>query len=60
MGNYMPKCDTCEHSDSCIVRQHNKEMVQLLWNLSREKSGRKDGFVNGKYVKDALKEVDDE
>ena len=60
MSDYMPKCATCEHFKSCIVQKHITEMAQTLWNISREKSGRKDGFVDGKYVKDALEGADDE
>ena len=55
MSDYMPKCATCEHFNSCVIQKHITEMAQTLWNISREKSGRKDGFVDGKYVKDALK-----
>lgn len=60
MSDYMPKCATCEHFDSCVIQKRITEMAQTLWNISRKKSGRKDGFVDGKYVKDALEGVDDE
>ena len=60
MSDYMPKCATCEHFESCIMQKHITEMALILWNISREKSGRKDGFVDGKNVKDALKGSDDE
>lgn len=52
MSGYMPKCDKCEHYNSCVVQQRITELSQTLWNISREKSGRTDGFVDGKYVKD--------
>lgn len=62
---YTPKCDRCEHFNSCTVQQSLKELSQTLWNINREKCGRTDGFVDGKYVKDitaanALKESTDE
>ena len=60
MSDYMPKCATCEHFESCIMQKHITERALILWNINREKSGRKDGFVDGKYVKDALKGADDD
>ena len=47
----MPKCNTCEHYNSCEVQQRLKQLSQELWNINREKSGRK-----GKYVKDIYEE----
>lgn len=54
MDGYMPKCDRCEHYNSCVVQKRLTQLSQELWNISREKSGRTDGFVDGKYVKDAI------
>ena len=56
MSEYKPKCNTCEHYNSCEVQQRLKQLSQELWNINREKSGRKDGFVDGKYVKDIYEE----
>lgn len=53
MDGYMPKCDRCEHYNSCEVQRRLTQLSQELWNISREKCGRTDGFVDGKYVKDA-------
>ena len=52
MSGYMPKCDRCEHYKSCVVQKRLAELSQTLWNISREKCGRTDGIVDGKYVKD--------
>ena len=37
MSDYMPKCATCEHFESCIMQKHITEMALILWNISREK-----------------------
>ena len=60
MSDYMPKCNMCEHYNSCVVQKRLTELSQTLWNISREKSGRTDGFVDGKYVKNIMKGADDE
>lgn len=36
MSDYMPKCATCEHFESCIMQKHNTEMALILWNINRE------------------------
>lgn len=36
MSDYMPKCATCEHFESCIVQKHLTEMALILWNINRE------------------------
>lgn len=36
MSDYMPKCATCEHFESCILQKHITEMALILWNISRE------------------------
>ena len=55
----MPKCNTCEHYNSCEVQRRIKHLSQELWNIKKKKNGRKDGFVDGKYVKDIYKEKKD-
>ena len=37
MSDYMPKCATCKHFESCIMQKHNTEMALILWNIDREK-----------------------
>ena len=41
MSDYMPKCATCEHFESCIMQKHNTEMALTLWDISREKEKEK-------------------
>ena len=41
MSDYMPKCATCEHFESCIMQRHITEMALILWNISREKEKEK-------------------
>ena len=36
MSDYMPKCATCEHFESCIIQKQNMEMALILWNISQE------------------------
>lgn len=44
MSDYMPKCATCEHFESCIIQKHLTEMALILWNISKaeDKADRKD------------------
>lgn len=35
MGDYMPKCATCGHFESCIIQKHLTEMALILWNINR-------------------------
>lgn len=55
MSDYIPKCATCEHFKSCSVQKEVKMLYEERFNRSRELAGRTDGFVDGKYTKDALK-----
>ena len=43
MSDYMPKCATCEHFESCIIQKHLTEMALILWNISKaeDKADRK-------------------
>ena len=43
MSDYMPKCATCEHFESCIIQKHLIEMALILWNISKaeDKADRK-------------------
>ena len=59
MSEYKPKCDVCPHYNSCTVQKTLKMLYEERFNRSRELAERKDGFVDGKYVKDALKGADD-
>ena len=59
MSEYKPKCDVCPHYNSCTMQKTLKMLYEERFNRSRELAGRTDGFVDGKYVKDALKGADD-
>lgn len=55
MSDYIPKCAACEYFKSCSVQKELKMLYEERFNRSRELAGRTDGFVDGKYTKDALK-----
>ena len=48
---YVPNCDNCEHRRDCAMLEANRELRETIWNIGREKSGRHDFFLNGKYHK---------
>jgi len=54
MSEYKPNCNQCPHLKACTVQKELKMLYEERFNRSRELAGRTDGFVNGKYVKDAL------
>ena len=57
MNEYKPKCDVCPHYNSCTVQKALKTFYEERFNRSRELAGRTDGFVNGKYVKEAVDSI---
>ena len=41
MTEYKPNCEECKHFNNCIVRKELKEKQDTIFNLGREKAGRK-------------------
>ena len=46
---YVPGCDNCEHRRDCAMFEANRELKETIWNIGREKPGRSDYILNGKY-----------
>ena len=53
-------CDADCNEDCAECAEETRLWKEERFNRSRELAGRTDGFVDGKYVKDALKGADDE
>lgn len=47
---YYPNCQFCEHRKECVVVRALKEARETIWNINREKSGRKDFILDGKLI----------
>lgn len=46
---YVPDCESCTRKNDCVMRKGLKEARETIWNIGREKSGRTDYILNGKY-----------
>lgn len=47
---YDPDCGNCEHFNDCVMRKALKSARETIFNINREKSGRKDFIVDGKLI----------
>ena len=47
---YDPDCGSCEHFNDCAMRKALKSARETIFNINREKSGRKDFILDGKLI----------
>ena len=55
---HTPNCDFCEHYQDCTVRKALKEARETIFNIGRERAGRKDFVVNGKLIQADKEELE--
>lgn len=47
---FVPDCENCVHRNECAVKKSLKEARETIFNINREKSGRKDFILDGKLI----------
>lgn len=45
-----PDCGNCEHFSDCVMRKALRSARETIFNINREKSGRKDFILDGKLI----------
>lgn len=46
---YVPDCEHCKNRQDCAMLKGMRDARETIWNIGREKSGRTDYILNGKY-----------